>query len=378
MNLKRFVHLCFSSAALALLLTNLGCTKEKPFEKPKIPVKTHVVEAALPAAGLKYSAGLVPREQVDIAFKVGGYVEDILQIVGPDGKLRDVQKGDLVKKGEVLIRIRESDYLAKLNHAKSALEEAKASLSQASREFDRAERLFQGSVLAKNEFDKAREKLDVIRARVNGAASQVEEAQLQLQDTVLKAPLDALVAARFVERGSLVASGTRGLVLADLSSVKAVFGVPDYILTQVTPGAGLTVTVEALENKEFKGIITSVSPSADPKSRVFEVETTIPNPGFQLKDGMIATVEVKGAAAESALPVVPLNAVVRPPDDAQGYMVYVLEDVQGKPRAGGRKVGIGKVFANKVTITSGLNVGERIITRGATLVYEGAEVTLTP
>jgi len=355
-----------------------GCSKETPYKKPPVPVKIQAVEAALLESGLKFSAILTPREQVDVAFKVGGYVQEILQLGGPDGKLRDVQKGDQIVRGSVLAKLRDSDYQAKLHQATAAVEEARASLAQASREFERADRLFQEKAVSKDQYEKAKEKLEVTKARTGGAGSQLDEAGIQLQDTELRSPLNGVLVSRLVERGTLVAPGTRAFLLADLSSVKAVFGVPDHVLKLIRPGNPLTVIVEALHSKEFQGIVTAVSPSADPKSRVFEVEITVLNPDAQLKDGMIATVRLGAMAAEKAVPVVPLNAIVRPPGESQGYMVYVLEERDGKPVARGRKVTVGKMFGSKLAIAEGLSVGDMIVTTGATVAYDGAPVDVIP
>jgi RND family efflux transporter MFP subunit len=157
-----------------------------------------------------------------------------------------------------------------------------------------------------------------------------------------------------------------------------VFGVPDYILKEIKPGDSLGITVEALRNEEFPGTVTAVSPSADPKGRVFEVEITVPNPGMVLKDGMIAAVRVASIVKEAHGAVAPLHAVVRPPGDSQGFMVFLVREQDGKCYAQGRKVSIGKVFGNKVAITDGLVAGERIVTTGATLVHEGATVQIIP
>lgn len=379
MNMSRFVfRYAVTIGLIAAFWAVAGCSKKESFEKPPIPVKVQTVADALPEGGLKYSATLVPREQVDLAFKVGGYVEDILKLPGPDGTFRDVQKGDRVEKSTILARIRETDYQARLNQANSSLEEARASLAQAILEFERYEKLFQADALSKNEYDKFKQKLDVTRARVAGAESQVEQAKINLQDTVLRSPLDALMVNRLVERGTLVAPGTRAFVLQNLSSVKAVFGVPDYVLKKVKPGDSLAVTVEALQNKEFRGTITSVSPSADPRSRVFAVEITVSNPDLELKDGMIATVKLVGTGRDEVLPVIPVHAVVRPPSDPQGYMVFVLEKRDSAYIARGRQVTIGKVFGNKVVIAHGLTTGEQIITTGATTVSDGSLVKVIP
>lgn len=379
MNTPRFVfRYALFMGLIAALWTVAGCSKKEPFEKPPIPVKLHTITADMPVSSLKYSATLVPREQVDLAFKVGGYVEEILKLPGPDGTLRDVQKGDRVEKLAILARIRDTDYQARLNHTNSAVEEGRASVAQAILEFERYDKLFQADALSKNEYDKFKQKLEVAQARLTGAESQVEQARIDLQDTVLRSPLDALMVNRLVERGTLVAPGTRAFVLQDLSSVKAVFGVPDYVLKMVKPGDSLAVTVEALQNKEFKGTITAVSPSADPRSRVFEVEITVSNPDLELKDGMIAMVKLVGTGQDEVVPVIPVHAVVRPPSDPQGYMVFVLEKRDGAYVTRGRQVTIGKVFGNKVVIAHGLVAGEQIITTGATTVSDGSPVNVIP
>mgnify|MGYP000966789679 CR=1 FL=1 len=377
MNMPRFVFkYLITIGFLAALCIAVGCSKREPFEKPPIPIKIHTVTAGMPAASLKYSATLFPREQVDLAFKVGGYVEDILKLPGPDGIPRDVQKGDKVDKNAVLARIRDTDYQAKLDLANSSLEEAEASLEKASREYDRYEGLFRADALSKNEFDKHKERLDIARARVTGAKSQVKQAKIDLHDTVLRSPLDALIVSRLVERGTLVAQGTKAFVLQDITSVKAVFGAPDYLLKNVKPGDSLGITVEALRNREFNGIITAVSPSADQRSRVYDVEVTVPNPDLELKDGMIATVSLAGTEHVGAGPLVPLHAVVRPPSDPEGYMVFVLDKRNDNYIARGRKVSIGRVFGNNVVILHGLATGEQVVTTGATILSDGQIVNI--
>ena len=111
-------------------------------------------------------------------------------------------------------------------------------------------------------------------------------------------PADGVVLSRSVEVGTLASAGTVGFTLADLTRVKAVFGVPDRWSQRVPVGAPLQVTSDAFPGVEFPGRVTAVSPSADAQSRVFSVEVTIPNADRRLKAGMIATVEV--APAERA------------------------------------------------------------------------------
>ena len=100
------------------------------------------------------------------------------------------------------------------------------------------------------------------------------------------------------------------------------------------PTGSLAIAADALPGVPLRGTITRISPSADPNSRVFEVEAALPNQNGRLKVGMLATLSLapKGATAGSEL-FVPLAAVVRPAADSSGYAVYVVADSQGQSRA---------------------------------------------
>lgn len=369
---------------LALAATTFS--KTRPQGSPPVPVRVQAVEDAGAASGLRYSANINPREQVELAFKVGGYVREITAVPGPDGIKRELRAGDRVTRGMVLARLDQQDHAARADQARAAMEEAKASLEQAQKNYKRSQALVTEGYLARSEFDLSQERLGVARAKLDGARAQLEQANIMLADSQLKSPLDGMVASRLVEHGTLVASGTKAFVLVDLSSVKAVFGVPDSMQARIKPGAPLSVVVEALGGREFAGRVTAVSPSADPKSRVFDIELTIPNPGALLKDGMIAAVRLDGVAGPDATAVpagqgaasVPLQSVVRPPDDPNGYMVYVAVDEGGQTVARGRRVELGDVTGRSVVVRGGVKPGERVVTNGATLIHDGAAVTIVP
>ncbi len=88
--------------------------------------------------------------------------------------------------------------------------------------------------------------------------------------------------------GALVGPSVAGFTIADTHSVKAVFGVPDTAMGRVKLGQRQAVTTDVFP-RPSPGVITAISPAADPKSRVYSVEVTLPNPRNQLKSGMIAS-----------------------------------------------------------------------------------------
>src|SRR6185503_7628050 len=107
---------------------------------------------------------------------------------------------------------------------------------------------------------------------------------------------------RMIEVGTLVGPGAPGFSVADIRSVKAVFGVPDTLVESLKLGSVQTITSEALRDTELEGKITRISPSADLRTRTFEVETTIPNPKQELKTGMIVSLKLADEAVSATDP----------------------------------------------------------------------------
>jgi len=206
-------------------------------------------------------------------------------------------------------------------------------------------------------------------------------ADLAFRDGTLVAPTDAVILSRSIEVGTLANAGTVAFVLADLTRVKAVFGVPDSLVPRVKTGASLSVTTDAFANVEFPGRITAVSPSADAQSRVFSVEVTIPNPHRQLKAGMVATVEVPAPAGPeipAGQPTVSLGAIVKSARTGGGYAVFVAEGPDERTVARARDVGLGGISGNRVAVTTGIKAGEKVIVTGASLLVDGDPVRVIP
>ena len=362
---------------LGTLLLASGCRHEAATQQVITPVEVTAVHVYSGSEGVAYSANIVPYSQVVLSFKSGGYIESILQIKGADGRMRNVQNGDWVEQGALLARVRTADYENQLAAAKAQLAQAQAALEDARLNYGRAKALYASQSLIKPDFDAAQAKLDSSQAAVAGTKAQIAEAQLSLDDCSLRAPTSGWVLSRNVEVGSLVGPSVSGFTLADLHLVKAVFGVPDTAIKSVRLGAGQTLTTESVPG-EFLGHITAISPAADPKSRVFSVEVTIPNPHLELRAGMIASISMGGPKLAVPVPVIPLSAVVRSTRDPGKFAAFVVEDQEGKSVARSRDIQLGETYGNQIGVTQGLNVGERVISVGATIAVDGEQVHVMP
>ncbi|MGA9996755.1 MAG: efflux RND transporter periplasmic adaptor subunit [Pyrinomonadaceae bacterium] len=425
-------------SAVLLLVAGVSVAMLRPqsaqAEKQPVPVKVAAVELNSASGGTRYSATIIPRTQVELAFKVGGYVDALQQVRGVDGKLRDIQEGDRISTGAVLARVRQSDYQVKVKEAvsqanearsgvdashaqyqealsgiaasKAQLVEAEAAYEKAKLDFDRAQNLFASRSMTKANYDaakaqfemasakveaarsqvrmiqakadSAKSQIEVVQARSNGAQAVVQETQIPLQDTALRSPLNGIVLKKSVEKGTLVSPGTTGFTVADTSSVKAVFGVADTAVPEMKLGSTLSIKTETMPGKEFRGQITSVFPGADSQSRAFNVEVTIPNPDYQLRPGMIVSLKVGTDEAGPTHLVVPLNAVMKAKGSTDGYTVFVVTEQGGRQIAQLRNVKLGTSFGNTVTVTEGLKQRDQVITTGGTMVHDGDQVKIVP
>ena len=361
---------------LAIALTVLtACSEDAAYEKPRTPVQIAKLRRQPIGESLRYSATVEPATRVELAFRVGGYVTDLARTNG-----RVVQDGDQVRAGATLAVLLTSDYEERVQQARAQLAEAQATRAGAVQAVERAETLFASRSLTRPELEQARATLDSIEARIAGANGLIREAELARGDTTLRAPISGVVVDRRVEIGSLVGPGTTAFVLADTRRVKVVLQTPDTMLARFAPGSTAQVGSEALPDRRFEGRVTRVSPTADMRTRMFEVELTVANEDGALRPGMVALVTVGNPTTPGRAPdalVVPLSAIVRPPGTNDRYGVFVVEDRDAVPTARLREVTLGELVGNDVILLEGLTGNEQVIIRGASLVSDGEPVNPT-
>jgi multidrug efflux system membrane fusion protein len=361
---------------LAVAALSSSCSHDTT-TTPPTPVRVTSVGTFEGSGGIRYSANINAFTQVTLSFKSAGYVDNIAQRRGADGRVRALQVGDPVTQGEVVAHIREGDYVDKVNSAKAQLAQVQAAYDKTQLDFERASKLLSSDSLTKAQYDTAKASFDSDAAGLANAKANLQLATTALNDCSLRSPINGWVVERDVEIGALATTGTQAFIVADTHLVKAAFGVPDTTVQSAKLGAPQTITTSSLPG-EFHGKITSVSPSADPKSRVFSVEVTIPNGDNRLKPGMVATLSVGADKLAQPATVVPLSAVVRSSKRADGFAVFVIEDQGGKSFAHERVVEIGDTLGNMIGVTHGLKVGERIVVVGGTQIKDGDEIQVIP
>jgi multidrug efflux system membrane fusion protein len=305
-----------------------------------VPVRLAEVALYESPEGLRYSASIVPFAQASLSFKSSGYVTNIRRVVGADGRRRDVDTGDYVPSGTVLAQIRQQDLKNQVDQAEAQVGQATAQHVQAGQDYDRAKALYATQSLTRPDFDQAQARFDSTLAAVNQASAVLNQAQLALNDSDLKTPFSGFILARNIELGNLATPATIAFTIVDTSAVKVSFGVPDYVLRQLHLGQELAIRLQD-DPEDYQGKVTSISPNADERNRVFAVEVTVANHSGHLKPGMIASLSL-GEVSRKSAPSVPLSAIVPYPSQPGHFAVMVAQEHSGKWTASLREVHLGE------------------------------------
>ena len=386
--------------SFAAVLTLAGCGKEEKVVPEPVPVKVELVATQEVRHAWRYSGELRPDTEVQMEFKEPGYVAGLHQVKGADGRLRDIQVGDEIPAGTVLAHLRRNDYEASLNTAvgqeqstqgallasQAQLDQAKADQKKADQDFERAQALYAAKAMTRPDYDAAVAQHDATTASVQAAIRQIEarqgqlnaaqsdvvSARINLGDTNLIAPMPGVIIEKDVERGDLVAAGTRAFILDDIRVVKVNFGVPDSMLSHFKMGLPLPVQIEAL-GRTLTGRVTEIAASANNQSRVFNIQVTLPNRDRSLRVGMIATVRIDQGTPQ-AVPVVPMTALITAESGTNNYSVFTIQERDGKQFAQLKSVRIGEAVGKSVVINEGLLSGERIIVNRTNQLADGSLV----
>jgi HlyD family secretion protein len=304
---------------------------------------------------LKYdiegSGDIEPLVSVDVKPEVTARIDEI-----------NFEIGDIVKQGEVLFRLDETDVLAEQASAESDVDGARLALAQKQRDFDRAQQLFERKLVSREIFEKSRTDQDVAKNSLEKAQRRLKISQDKVAKTVIHSPVDATALTRSVSVGQLVVgavsvnSGTILAQLADLSQMQIKTHVNQVDVIKVRHGEEVTFTVDSLPGVELKGRVELIAPIATYKYNIkgFEVRVLITESDERLRPGMSANVKIPVAEVKGAL-TVPISAVFTEEDEQT--VVYV-ESVGGAER---REVEVGLSTFEFTEIRSGLVGGERVM-----------------
>lgn len=330
-------------------------------------------------------------EQVTLYAKTAGYLKWI-----------KVDIGDRVRKGQVLAEIDVPEMAPEYQGAEAEVERSKANLANARAEAERAKaelelkritydrlksvREQEPDVLPQQQVDEAKAQFDVARAMVNVAESKIKVAQgdaakaeasrarlaALMEYAKIQAPFDGVVTVRSADPGALIqhaASQTNVssvVTVARVDTLRLFVDVTETDVPFVKIGIPVTLTVDAVPGRVYRGRCTRFATSLDPKTRTMRTEIDIPNRDGSLRPGMFGRVKLDLERRENAL-TVPAGALV-----TESGKVYLWIVAGGKAKR--IEVQTGMDDGIRVEITSGLTGNEEIIMGDKTRLKEGASV----
>jgi HlyD family secretion protein len=312
-----------------------------------------------------------------------------------------VKEGDLVEKGQLLLRIKPDVYisqkdrsLAAISSARARLAQAEAQFIQAELSFNRTKQLYNEQTISKSEYEQAEASYSVAKSEVDAAKfsivsaeASVKEANENLVKTSIYAPMNGTVSMLLVELGERVAgtgmmAGTEMLRVADLSRMEAQVEVNENDIPRVNLGDTAKIEVDAYVGYKFKGIVTEIANSAkttgvsadqvtnfDVKILVLpesykDLETK--ESGQPLRPGMSASVDIQ-TETRSGIMAVPIQSVTTRTDTTK--MVQKVSDAEIRTlvfitdgeRALAKDVKTGIQDNSYIEILSGVSEGDRVI-----------------
>jgi len=303
-----------------------------------------------------------PREKVEVKSKVAGQVEKVL-----------VDEGDVVKKGQMLLRLDPTDYRRDVAKCEADVAQAKNAIEFAQLTLDRKKRGLADRGVAAADVELAENDLKVRKVSLQTAAVALAAAEDRLRYTQITSPMDGVVIQRGIQPGEVVTPGVQAtfegkplLTVADLSTlvVKADFNQIDVARVQI--GQKVTLTLDSLPGRTFAGRVTRVAPaSTQPKGKeieVFPIEATVEGDASGVRPGMTADLRVHIDRKPNVLSL-PIEAVVKDKDKGTSSVTKVLSLQDGKAKTDKVDVKVGAKNDREIEIVDGIKEGDRILVK---------------
>jgi len=351
---------------LLLAVLFVGCSKGPSGGAPKGRPAPQVIVSKIVARDVPVEVqapvDLRPLEQADVGSKVLGYVDAIF-----------VERGDRVKKGQIIALVRPSDLPDQLAAARSSIGQIKAQAALARTNYERANKLAPSGVVSQQELQAASAALASAESSEASAQAQISGLAIRLGETRIASPITGYVSARRLDPGALVGPPGGGAIVTvvRMDRLRVFLTLNETDATGISVGMDAHVELDALPGRSFTGKVVRVAPAFDPLTRTLEAEVQLPNDAGELRPGMYGRGSIRREVHPNT-PVVQVNAVQI--SSGKKY-VFVLHDSKVERRAitTGAEVDDGSLLE----IRSGLAPGEEVVIAGSDGLADGAQVRVT-
>ncbi len=322
--------------------------------------KTAIVAEKNATVSVKVAA--VKTEEMSLDFIANGNFEPIQELTftaEKSGKVVSilVKEGDYVSIGQTLAIVRSDVVNVNAQTANAVYQNAAA-------DYSRYENAFKTGGITKQQLDQSR--LAMVNAKAN-----LTQANINVGDTQIKAPINGIINKKYIEQGSILAGmpPTQMFEIVNVSKLKLKVTVNENQVTGLKVGNVIKVTTSVYPDKIFSGKISFIAPKAD-GSLNFPVEIEIENSTTNnLKAGMYGTANFASNQQKQNMMIVPRNAFV---GSVSSNQIFVAENGTAKLKT----VTAGRILGDKVEIIKGLTNNEQVIVTGQINLQDGSKVEI--
>ncbi len=351
-------YLCICATLLISALLG-ACGDKAVVSAPVAPplVVTQKAVAGDAGAHASFAGEVRARSESALGFRVAGKII---------ARLVDV--GVTVKAGTPLARLDARDLQLNSAGARSQLAATQADLTQAHAEYARYNDLFQKKFVSAVEIDRRKATLDVAQARLEQAKAQLSVADNQNTYAVLAADRAGVITAVEADVGQVVAAGQTVVRLAREGEKEILITVPENGLLAVQSAQRMAINLWAAPGKRYSGKVREISPIADAVTRTYAVRIAVADADADMRLGMTASVLLLQSGAGNAV-VLPLTAIYQQGTNTAVWIVdAAAQTVKLTP------VTVGVYREDTVTVLSGIQAGDVVVTAGVHKLTQGQKV----
>ncbi|MDX1617212.1 MAG: efflux RND transporter periplasmic adaptor subunit [Balneolaceae bacterium] len=325
------------------LLNDDGGANAQQGERSALKVDGIVVEPDLVQDKIYTTGTILANEEVELRSEVSGKISDIY-----------LREGSSVSKGQLLLKINDSELQAQLTRARFRLK-------LASEREERQRKLLEKGGISQQDYDATLNEVNVLKSEVALILAQIDK-------TEIRAPFDGRVGLRYVSDGSYISPSTRIASLQNINPVKVDFSIPERYFNRVEEGDEITFTVQGTD-REFIGEIYAIEPKIDSQTRTLQIRAESSNEEGLLVPGAFADLELILETIDNAL-LIPSIALI---PELQGQKVFLYRN----GTVAEQSVETGIRTEERVQITEGLQPGDTLLTTGLLQVRPGMPVEIT-
>lgn len=355
-------------ASVSALLT-LGACKKGPSEADAANAKSAamtigteniaIVTNGEVMSGPMLSGAIVPERDATIRAQVGG---SVLQTYA--------EQGQRVGAGQLLARLDATGLQDTYLSARSAVTSASSGADIAARELARSQKLLAAGAIAERDIEQARRASIAANAGLADARARLANAQKQLDNTRVVAPISGVVSERAVSAGDVVQPGAAMYTVVDPSSMRLEASIPADQLAAVRIGVPVNFTINGYPGRTMLGKVTRISPTADPATRQVRIIASIPNTSGALVGGLFATGRL-ASETKTGL-IAPASAI-----DQRSNIPAVMRIRQGRVERVLVQLGLRDEGAERIEITSGVQPGDTLLLGAAQGISAGTAVKVS-